>query len=101
MSQEPNLVTQQQTLLEQETQEAKRREQQQQPKRDVRFRQILQSYVGPNGLQLLTFQSFIFVLALIIIVALMIGSMTFQMKRANDFLRNYPPEAVVITPSKI
>lgn len=101
MSQEPNLVTQQQTLLEQETQEVKRREQQQQPKRDVRFRQILQSYVGPNGLQLLTFQSFIFVLALIIIVALMIGSMTFQMKRANDFLRNYPPEAVVITPSKI
>lgn len=100
MNQEQNLVHQQQTLLEQETQEAKRSQQLQQPKRDVQFRQILQSYVGPNGLQLLTFQSFIFVLALIIVVALMIGSMTFQMKRANDFLRSYPPEAVVITPPK-
>lgn len=100
MNQEQNLVHQQQTLLEQETQEAKRSQQLQQPKRDVQFRQILQSYVGPNGLQLLTFQSFIFVLALIIVVALMIGSMTFQMKRANDFLRSYPPEAVVIAPPK-
>lgn len=43
--------------------------------RDLRFKHIIESQLGKDGLTLLSIQSILFVLALIIIVAVVIGSL--------------------------
>lgn len=43
--------------------------------RDLRFQHIIESQLGKNGFTLLSIQSVLFVLALIIIVAVVIGSL--------------------------
>lgn len=43
--------------------------------RDIRFQNIIESQLGKNGLNLLSVQSILFVLALIVIVAVVIGSL--------------------------
>lgn len=58
----------------------------QQPKtitRDYRFNHIIESQLGTNGMYLLVCQSVLFIFALIIIVAVMIGSL-FTNWQANN-----------------
>lgn len=44
--------------------------------RDGRFRQILHDQLGENGVALMVNQAFIFILALILVISIVIGSLT-------------------------
>lgn len=44
--------------------------------RDTRFRQILHDQLGENGIALMVNQAFIFILALILVVSIVIGTLT-------------------------
>lgn len=48
--------------------------------RDDRFKQILQQQLGENGVALLVNQAFLFLLALVMMVAILIGVITSQSK---------------------
>jgi hypothetical protein len=50
------------------------------PERDFRFRQLLERQLGPFGLQLLTGQTFVFVIALILIIVIVVGSLVMTLK---------------------
>lgn len=51
--------------------------------RDQRFRHIVESQIGRNGIYLLVSQSILFIFALIIIVAVMIGSLLTNWQNAK------------------
>lgn len=54
--------------------------------RDDRFRQILHEQLGENGIPLMVNQAFLFILSLILIVTIIIGTIT-TVTSSNDYVR--------------